>query len=271
MHFSLNRLPGSSSTTPQENPTSDYFSSKVITSAVPSSDQQPGAMAIADSLNLTVVERFIPPTTSSQVNSMFSSEPQGYLATRLQELKRQNGMLVLIHPTHVGAVKFAQDCLGKTLDPTLRSITVVYDLMSRFCDTIGTLDSLDAVPSFTQMRENMTRLCEKLSASRESMAKSGHSPHPEYSVVHASTALERLTSDIWAKLWTEQEKQRIKKAVHKYFRDAKRSVKDDHQAEVPQSTLVNEILSGVANKAGEVGASAEIELGLFIIQKSCRE
>ena len=270
MDYKLAQLPGTPSTTPQETVPSggDYFTSKVISSARPSSDYQEGAvspMAPPHSLHLTVVERLIPPHSVSEVRNMLSSKPKYYLAQRLEELTPKNGTLVFIHPTRAGAQTFAREYLTRLLDPVLRSMTIRYDLTMRFSEAIGTLESLNAIPGFEQMREVLHQLCRNVSKpSDEQESKSGS----QYNITYAKTIQEEFSPHVCASWWAEQEKHRLEQIVLNYFRTSNRTPKSENGAEVPRNTLVNEVLQGVVNNAKILKIKPAIELGVFVIKKS---
>jgi hypothetical protein len=138
--YTLSDLPKSPPSTPGPSVGGDeYFTSKVFDSAVAIPDYQlsskllppsPRPVVPPGSINISVVERYIPPTNTNEYGEMFALKGHSLLYDRLSELSMDNGILFFVYPTKTGAKTFMQHYLGPIIEPLLRTVTVVHDLHS---------------------------------------------------------------------------------------------------------------------------------------------
>lgn len=110
--FTLSDLPKSPPSTP--GPVvggEEYFTSKVFDSAVAIPDYQldskllppsPRPVVPPGSINVSIVERYIPPTNTNEYAEMFAFKGRSLLHDRLVELSPDNGTLLFIYPTRQG-------------------------------------------------------------------------------------------------------------------------------------------------------------------------
>ena len=108
----------------------DYFTQKVFDSAVAISDYQneasslpksPRSVVPPSSINVSIVERYIPPSSSNEFVNMFDPNGPSILIDRLVELSPNNGSLAFIYPTRTGALTFMKNYLHPILDPILNT------------------------------------------------------------------------------------------------------------------------------------------------------
>lgn len=281
--FNLADLPTSPPSTPAplNTPgTDDYFTQKVFDSAVPISDYQedlsslprsPRPIVPPSSINIAVVERYIPPTSSHEFTHMFNPNGPSVLVDRLVELSPNNGTLLFIYPTKVGAQTFMHDYLGPILDPLLRCIVVVNGLSSDLGRTLGNMTAIHQMPDYEHLKRQMVTLCAKL-AHRDTHVAGSLVPKVQYSLVHAAKEEVYLSREVWANdWWAKQEKPRIREAMTKYSQEAQKKSSNEHVERSPTPTeLIQQLLDGVCKKAYPPGQepAGGIEVGVFVIKRS---
>ncbi|KAF2732314.1 hypothetical protein EJ04DRAFT_513978 [Polyplosphaeria fusca] len=282
--FTLEDLPKSPPSTPGPVVGGDeYFTSKVFDSAVAVPDYanyqfngkllppSPRPVVAPGSVNISVVERYIPPTNAVEFTEMFSMKGHSLLYDRLVELSTQNGLLLFIYPTRTGGRTFMRDYLGPVIDPLLRTVTVVHDLSSDLGNSLGHMSSVEKLMDFKHLQAAMEGFCERL-GQRSSGSQGASTPSPTYSVVHASKEEVVLDRQVWASdWWIKQEKPRVRETVTKYFRKAQKLPTTAGDTEMTPTNLIQEVLDGVARNQYGVDTPANgVEVGIFIVQKTAQ-
>ncbi|KAH8712106.1 hypothetical protein GQ44DRAFT_776302 [Phaeosphaeriaceae sp. PMI808] len=275
--YTLSDLPKSPPSTPGPAVGGDeYFTSKVFDSAVAIPDYQlnsnllppsPRPVVPPGSINISVVERYIPPTNTNEYATMFSLRGHSLLYDRFSELSLDNGILFFVYPTKTGAKTFMQKYLGPIIEPLLRSVTVVHDLHSELGRSLGQMASVNYLNEYEQLAENVRTFCDLLSEHTNGQKGDGKG-RCLYEVIHAAKeeiAPNRLAwADDW---WIKQEKPRIRDAITKYFRKSKKLP----TGELTGPHLLQELLEGVSTREYEDGPPTQgLEVGVFIIRKSRR-
>ncbi|KAK3070637.1 hypothetical protein LTS18_015049, partial [Coniosporium uncinatum] len=160
--LTLSDIPASPPTTP--GPAiggDDYFTSKQFDSAVPVTDYQADTLVLPpgtkpavppSSVNVSVVERYIPPTSPNEFAGMFSITRRSLLRDRLVELSPDNGTLMLVYPTRTGGRTFMDEYLGPILDPLLRSMVVIHGLSANLSSTLGPMKAVDEMLEYDKMQ-----------------------------------------------------------------------------------------------------------------------
>lgn len=274
--YTLSELPRSPPSTPGpavggEN----YFTSKVFDSAVAIPDYQldstllpssPRPVVPPGSIDISVVERYIPPTNTNEYAEMFSFRGRSLLYDRLIELSPNNGTLLFIYPTKTGARTFMQHYLGPILDPLLRTLTVVHELHSELGRTLGRMGSVDYLDEYDNLESRLRKFCDAL-VENENNRRGSSNKKSTYTVIHAAKEEIVLKRSTWADdWWIKQEKSRIRDIVTKYFRKTKKLPTDN---EMTSAHLIQEVLEGVSkreyrNAEPKVG----VEVGVFIIKRT---
>lgn len=273
--FTLSDLPKSPPSTPGPVIGGDeYFTSKVFDSAVAIPDYQldskllppsPRPVVPPGSINISIVERYIPPTNHNEYAEMFAFKGRSLLSDRLAELSSDNGTLLFIYPTKTGGRTFMKDYLGPILDPLLRTVTVIHDLTSDLGKNLGTMTSVNYLDEYEQLAAHVEQFCTKLNSN--SSRKSTDERQAIYEMIHASkeeTILERSAwADDW---WIKQEKPRVREVVTKYFRKASRLPTN---TEMTSAHLIEEVLNGVSRREYIGGGPKRgVEVGVFVIKKT---
>lgn len=280
--FNLADLPTSPPSTPGP-PVGgdDYFTQKVFDSAVSISDyssddlsslpRSPRPIVPPSSINVSVVERYIPPTSSNEFVDMFNPNGPSVLVDRLVELSPNNGTLVFIYPTRKGAETFMQEYLSPILEPILRTMLVVNNLSSDLGTRLGTMASAQHLRDYDQLHHSMARLCAKLTQRSSSMQRF-HDHRASFSLVHASKEEVHIDKDTWLKeWWVKQEKPRIRDAMTQYAREAqKKSSNLDAERAVTATELIQQLLDGVSKRSYPTTQEAlgGIEVSVFVIKRS---
>ncbi|KAF3035295.1 hypothetical protein E8E12_002350 [Didymella heteroderae] len=273
--FTLSDLPKSPPSTP--GPViggEEYFTSKVFDSAVAIPDYQldskllppsPRPVVPPGSINISLVERYIPPTNYNEYAEMFAFKGRSLLYDRLVELSPDSGTLLFVYPTRTGGRTFMKEYLGPILDPLLRAVTVIHDLTSDLGKNLGTMTSVDYLDEYDQLAAHVEQFCKKLNGSGSSR-RSMNEQQATYEVIQASKETMMLERSAWADdWWIKQEKPRVREVVTKYFRKASRLPTN---TEMTSAHLIEEVLNGVSNREYLGGGPKKgVEVGVFIIKK----
>ena len=277
--FDLNSLPTSPPATPNLALTGDdYFSQSVfahaavvpsyhgqgsgINSSIPTS---PNPVVPPSSVQVSILERYIPPVSTHEYNDFFSVHGHSVLVDRLSELSDHGGTLMLMYPTKTGAESFTSHYLGPVLDPILLRIV---NLNSLYYDLAGDIGRLTAVPSlkgFDAMKNKVQALCRSIN----SRASTGSGPRSTFQLIHSSKGACVLDQVTWRDWFVQQEQQRIKDVLNSYWQRAQRLPMDK---DVTAMTIARQIIDGVRvmpTRQG-LGEGEGIEIGLFIIRRTTR-
>lgn len=260
----------------------DYFTEKVFDSAVSIADYQenllqlprsPRTVVPPGSVDISIVERYIPPTSSNEFATMFDLNGQSILIDRLKELSRNDGSLLFIYPTRAGATTFMREYLSPILDPLLRSMAVVHGLSASLSGTLGNMVAVDQLPDHATFRQKVEKLLTRIVQGGPAVERVFEQRMPPSLILsHYSRQYVNLDRETWAQnWWTKQEKQRIREAVTRYAREAQTRSSNVHQDRPRTSTeLLQEVLKGVAEKPYPLGQEPEsgIEVSVFVIKRS---
>ncbi|CAN9455233.1 unnamed protein product [Alternaria alternata] len=199
-----------------------YFTSKVFDSAVAIPDYQldskllppsPRPVVPPGSINVSIVERYIPPTNTNEFSEMFTFRGRSLLYDRLIELSSDDGVLLFIYPTKTGARTFMQQYLGPILDPLLRTVTVVHDLHSELGRSLGQMSSVNYLDEYDHLEAQVRKYCEAMVERHANPEKRAN-----YEVIHAAKEEILLQRSAWADdWWIKQEKPRVRDVITKYF------------------------------------------------------
>ncbi|KAK7732205.1 hypothetical protein SLS57_001185 [Botryosphaeria dothidea] len=252
----------------------DYFTMKVFDSAVQVTDYEgevkaarsPRPVVPPGSVDVSIVERYIPPTSASEFAGLYStSGSRSLLLDRLAELSPDHGTLLFIYPTRTGGRTFMNSYLGPVLDPILRSMHVVHDLSADLGSSLGHMAAVEHLHEFEEMQRRLDTFLHQLNSGKTSERfKLGGS---NFQIVYAKKQEARLARNVWASdWWIKQEKPRVRSAVSKYFRLAHKLPPED---QVMPTNLIQEVLDGVAKKPYEFGEPKKgVEVGVFVIRRS---
>lgn len=269
--YTLSDLPKSPPSTPGPAVGGDsYFTSKVFDSAVAIPDYQldskllppsPQPVVPPGSINISVVERYIPPTNTNEYAEMFSLRGRSLLYDRLVELSPNNGTLLFVYLTKKGAQTFRGQYLGPVIDPLLRTVTVVHDLHSELGRNLASMDAMNYLDDYDRLEDRMRKFCSALSERQSSTSEAA-----TYEVIHAAREERILERKAWADdWWIKQEKPRLREIILKYFRKSKKLPTD----EMSGAHLLQEILEGVSNRE-YIGEDTRkgVEVGVFVVRKT---
>ena len=257
----------------------DYFTTKVFDSAVPVLDYQenltslprtPRPVVPPSSINMSIVERYIPPTSANEFSDMFTSDGPSLLVDRLVELTPNSGSLLFIYPTKQGGQTFMREYLGPILEPMLRSMCIINGLSVDLGSALGRMAAVDSMLSFDALTRNIRNLCQRLNQQTQRAAtqqRPGRSQQGTFSLHFASKEEVKLERTVWAEnWWIKQEKPRVREVLARYFRIARRLPVD---SDVTPTNLIHEVLDGVASRpyGGYPAPTNGVEVGVFIIKR----
>lgn len=260
----------------------DYFTQKIFDSAVSILDYQDNTISLPrsprpvvppSSIDVSIVERYIPPSSSQEFAEMFDPNGSSILIDRLVELSPDKGSLLFIYPTREGAQTFMKEYLGPVLDPLLRSMVVVNGLSSDLCISLGNMRAAHQLLDHELLRQRISMLCGRLTQGN-TMSQRFHGRRPVFSLSYAATKSVKLTRAVWAKeWWIKQEKTRLKQSINDHFLESQpRRVSINEFAAPPASAtvLLQQILDGVAGTPRQEHKVPDcaIEVSVFVITRS---
>ena len=282
IRFSMGQVPHSPVLTPipansRSGPT-DYFSiqntfSKAVIatsyqdaleSSVPSS---PHPVVAPSTVHVSLLERYIPPSSSYEFQDLFSNNAPSALVNRISELSPEHGSLLFIYPTRTGGHTFNHNYLGPLLHPLLRRMAGVHSLASDLGAEVAKLASIEHLLGFDEMARKLDLLLRKLSRVTSSGSSTISRPSaPKYEVLYKSTFEVQLQRKSWESWFIHQEKSRISEIVGRYFR---RGYRLPTQPGITAGTICREILEGLADQEYAIDSPPRegVQLGVFVIQR----
>ncbi|RAL07715.1 uncharacterized protein BO97DRAFT_429096 [Aspergillus homomorphus CBS 101889] len=283
--FSLCNLPSSPPHSPRPLfPNNDYFNPTVFSSAAVVSayhdfrgpiqtraSHSPMPVVPPHTVHLSILERYLPPSSAQEYKDLFSPYRPSFLVDRLSELSPDGGSLLFVYPTRRGGSTFKSQYLGPILDPLLRQLVVVNELSTDIGRYLGKLSSVSHMDDFDTMRENISQLCGSLSSSSS-----------QFHIVDARKGSAHLDRELWTEWFIHQEKARMKEVLSVYWQNGRRlpatkavsNVSSTNyileDKEVTSAMLLGEILDGIRRRPyGEDSDPHDgVELGVFVIRRS---
>lgn len=251
------------------------------------------------SVHVSILERYLPPSSGQEYRDLFSADRPSYLVDRLFELSPRGGSMLFVYPTRNGASTFKTQYLGPILDPLLRQLVVVNGLSADVGRYLGKFSSVSHMDNFETMKTRVLQLCQHMSLAGDDRS--------QFTLVEASQASAVLDRALWTEWFIHQEKARMKQALSIHWQNGRRmlpSVKplaiasssasagiagsssgggmptaattsrmiptDDK--EVTAAMLLGEIFDGLRRRPyGEDNEPRDaVELGIFVIRRSHR-
>lgn len=274
--FDLLNLPSSPPSTPnlfvgQD----DYFTQSIFAHAavvpsyhlvnsnlatpVPSS---PNPIVPPSSVQVSVLERYIPPSSAQEGQELFSLSGQSVLIDRLTELSPDGGSMLFVYPTRAGASTFTRKYLGQVLDPLLRALVEVHQLSYGLAESLGGMAAVPDMHGFDALKAKTISLCRRMSHRITSDTK-----RSKFHLVYASTGEVTVDRRTWTKWYLTQEHARFKRILETYWGRGKRLSQLESAS---AGTVLREFIDGVDKmtneEAEQVGPG--IELGVFVIRRT---
>ncbi len=282
--FSMGQIPNSPATTPSIHNTGtaaiDYFSlqSNVFSNAVVAMGHQdalntsvpssPHPVVPPASMSVSLLERFIPPSSTEEYLHLFSTDGPSVLVDRLIELSPNGGSLIFIYPTAEGATTFANDCLGPLLHPLLRTMCSIHSLSMDFGAGVGSIGAVDQMLSYESMTRKVNKLLRKLSTRGSSTVQR---TTPKYTLLEHSKQSVDLDRKTWSDWWTHQETPRMRTVVDRYLQRGQMMPTRVAGKTVTAATLVQEVLDGVREGRKYADHDDErqgVQVGVYVIKRS---
>jgi hypothetical protein len=275
--ISMDEVPASPPATPNANHSSndDYFQDHTIfthAATVPAYHFHPtvahavvprpsNIIAAPSSIHVSILERYIPPSTAQEVQDFFTLSRRSYLADRLLELSSNNGSLLLIYPTKQGGQTFADRYIGPIIEPFLRQFILLNGLYTDIAVRLGQMAAIGGMKTFEEMTSLLVALCEALGQ------RAPRGLPSRYDIVHAETAEVVLDHALWRDWYIDQEKPRLRQNLVDYHKSGGRMPSRSGQLEVTTGMLAREVIEGIQQSrepAGNVG----LEVGVFVIRRT---
>ncbi|TKA82562.1 hypothetical protein B0A55_01199 [Friedmanniomyces simplex] len=279
--FNLADLPTSPPATPGPPITGeDYFTQKTFDSAVPISDYQgdlsalprsPRPVVPPSSINISIVERYIPPTSPNEFVDMFNPNGPSILVDRLVELSPDNGCLTFIYPTKTGALTFMNEYLDPLISPLLRTMCVVHGLSSDLSRILGSMSAVDRLLEHAEMERHIGRLCATLTQRSTGMHRF-HGRRAAFALAYSARRRIPLSREVWARdWWSKQEKPRVREVVTRYAQEAQKKSSNEHiERPATPAELIQHLLDRVVHAPYPEGMEPVngVEVGVFVIKRS---
>ena len=280
LKFNMGQVPNSPAVTPTTGqPSIDYFSIQTFSKAVVAAEYQdalesslpssPHPVVAPSTINVALLERYYPPSSSNEYQDLFSPDAPSALVDRLVELSPNNGTLLFIYPTSTGAATFAHSYLSPLLDPLLRTMAGIYGLASDLGYNIARMSAIDAMLPFDGMTRKLNQLLRKLGRGTSTgcnLAAGRPGSTRKFEVVYSSPQKVVLDRKSWTDWWIHQENGRVQGIVKRYFQ---RGYRLPSKETATAGALCREILDGVRTRDEGISAAAEgVEVGVFVIRRS---
>lgn len=219
-------------------------------------------IAPPSSTQISVLERYIPPTTPQEVEDFFTLSRKSYLADRLRELSLNDGSMLLVYPTKRGAATFATRYIGPIIEPFLRRFILLNGLYMHVAIEMGRMAAVDGMKSFEEMKALLGALCEALVQRAPSRGLPSR-----YKIIHAETAEVVLDAAQWKEWYVEQEQPRLRQHLVDYHKAGGRMPARVGQIEVTPGMLAREVVEGI-RRSREPAGNVGIEVGVFVIRRT---
>ncbi len=273
LRFSMAQIPTSPASTPNvQNQPSGYFDN-VFSKAVAAIDQydtqnssvpsSPRPIVAPASINVSLLERFIPPSSAEEYLNLLTTDGPSVLVNRLIELSPQSGSLVFIYPTSIGAQTFATTYLGPLLHPLLRTMVSIHSLSMDFGAGVGKIAAVDQMLPFENMNRKLQILLRRLGRGTSTAQRTA----PKFILIESSRQVVQIDREVWTEWWIQQETGRIRTVVQRYL---ERGVMLPVGKDVTGAPLVQEVLDGVrSRKYADYDAPRDgVEVGVFVIKRT---
>ncbi|OAP59316.1 hypothetical protein AYL99_06614 [Fonsecaea erecta] len=275
--ISMDEVPASPPATPNTNyPSDDYFQDHTVfthAAVVPAyhshtttfsaaAPRPSNIVAAPSSIQISILERYIPPTTPREVEDFFTLSRRSYLADRLLELSSNDGSLLLIYPTKKGGQTFANRYIGPVIEPFLRQFILLNNLYTDIAIQLGRMAAVASMKSFEEMQALLSTMCEALSQRAPSRGLPSR-----YQIIHAETAEVVLDRALWKEWYIEQEQPRLRQNLVDYHKSGGRMPARSGRIEVTPGMLAREVVDGIRQSretAGDVG----VEVAVFVVRRT---
>jgi hypothetical protein len=273
--FDLNSLPTSPPATPNlVREGGDYFNQYTFAHAavVPayhaptrglsaSTNTSPHPIVPPRSVQVAILERYIPPSSVQEYNDLFATHGRSALLDRLSELSIDCGTLLFICPTKAGGRTFSDSYLSPILTPNLLQIVNLNRLVWNLAEEIGRMAAIPMMNEFDVMKTKINTLCKSLSERPSTSAGS------RFELVYSSRGSVPLDQATWREWYIEQEKGRIREVLTSYWKQGRRLPGD---TEVTDATIARAIIDGLRKgvKDARPASGEGVEVGVFVIKRS---
>ncbi|KPI44095.1 uncharacterized protein AB675_6587 [Cyphellophora attinorum] len=221
-------------------------------------------VAPPNSVHVSLLERYLPPTTRQEFQDFFSLDNRSYLVDRLTELQDGSwgptGGLLLVYPTLAGARTFKTYYKDPILDPLLRRIISLRGLTTRAGEALGRMDALDVMMDFDDMQSAIERICRGLEARSTAAGRASH-----FTLEHAERIEVVLEKRTWIQQFIAQESSRMKQDLIDYQKSGQRMPAKDFEAS--PAALAREVEDGIRNST-EASGGIGIEMGVYVIRRA---
>ena len=214
----------------------------------------PQTLVAPSSIDISVLERFIPPSSAEEYSDLFKLNRPSALVDRLIELQSENGGLAFVYPTLSGAKTFQDDYLGPIIEPLLRGLVSLHGLTSALAEEIAELQAISKLDNFGMLTLKVRQL----------LASINRGGKAQFSLELARKETVQADHKVWVQWFIEQEVPRFREVMNRYWQRGVRLPQDQYMS---AASLVRKITDGLADGKG-VQKGAGIEVGVYVIKRT---
>lgn len=236
-----------------------HISDNSLATPAPSS---PNPIVPPSSVQVSVLERYLPPPSSQEGKDLFSLSGQSVLIDRLSELSPMKGTMLFVYPTKTGAGAFASKYLSQILDPLLRALVEVHQLSYGLAESLGSMAAVADMHEFQALKDKMTSLCRRMGNRITSDTN-----RCNFSLVYASRGEVFIDRATWTEWFLKQEHSRFKRTLENYWGRGRRLSQLDSAS---AGSVLREFIDGVNKMTNDEAEQAGpgIEVGVFVIRRT---
>lgn len=275
--FQLKDLPTSPPSTPNlAHGRDDYFGQTIFSTAATVSTYHghksllnhqapasPNTIVAPSTIQISVLERYIPPTSAQEYRDFFDSRSHSILVDRLAELSVSGGRLLLLYPTKTGGETFMDSYLGPVMDPFLREFIFLNNLYFQLGTTLGGMSAVSSMLEYEDMEHRIRSLCRSIST--KGSLRGGPASH--FSLIYSDRGTGAIDSKTWKEWYVQQELLRIKENLVEYHKNGGRMPPEVNHREITTGVLARQVVDGITDSS-RVSGGVPIELGIFVIERS---
>lgn len=231
----------------------------------------PNPVVVPGSVQVSVLERYIPPTSAQEYDEFFGNNGQSHLVDRLIELSVDGGTLLLIYPTRTGADTFQSQYLAPILEPFLRQFIFSHGMTHDLATEILEMKACPEMDGFDEMKTRLSQLCHDMSSRALPRAR-----RSKFQLLFSEVTHKVLDRAKWTDWYIAQEQARIRMDIIRYQHGGGRMPLSSDDHEVTEGHLTRRVMDEI-RRAGSTEHSRRLELdgdgiptelGVFVIQRT---
>jgi hypothetical protein len=230
--------------------------------AAASAPLSPNPIVPPSSAQISVLERYIPPSSLQEGRELFILSGQSMLVDRLSELSQNEGRLLFVYPTRSGASRFSSTYVNPVIEPLLRALVQVHQLSYGLAESVGSLAAVSEMHEFDGLQANVTSLCQLMSQ------RASTDPSPStFQLICGRRGHVSMDGRTWTDWYLKQEHHRFKRTLESYWGRGQRL---SQLEPATAGTVLREFIDGVKKATDDDldRFGPECEVGVFVIRRT---